>query len=225
VKLLVPLDPLKVGKVLGVAGNTAPPPPKPAPTVAHPTWFAKFATGLVGDNSEIEIFPDSGAVTWEGELVLVIGRKGRYISVEDAPKYVFGVAVGNDVTELEWYTAKAGNKSPGVLIGKAADTWSGIGSAIVTGIDYRNLRVTVTQNGKLVSDGRVSELINGPAALISHISRYITLMPGDLIYTGLTRRLPDASGRVAAGDELEIEIEQVGKLRQKVVLARAAAAQ
>ena len=220
VKLLLPLDPARVSKVIGVAGNTTPPAPQPRPVVPHPVWFAKFASGMVGDGSQIESYPESSALTWECELVLVIGKTARHVTVAEAPGYIFGVAIGNDVTELEWYTTKAGTKAPGAMIGKASDTWSGIGRSIVTGVDYSNLRMTVKQNGMLVADGRTSDLINGPAQLIAEVSRYVTLLPGDLIYSGLARRLPGISGRMAPGDAIEMEIEEIGKLSQTVVAAK-----
>lgn len=108
------------------------------------------------------------------------------------------------------------------MVSKGADTWSGLGESIATGVDYRRLRITVKQNGVLVGDGSTADLINSPAQLVSNISRYITLLPGDLIYSGVGRRLPNnAQGKMVPGDTIEIEIEHVGKLTQKVVPMKA----
>ncbi len=230
VELMLPVDPMKTTHVVGVAGNTSwrADSGRPRPTVLHPRWFTKFPTSLQRWDGPIEIYPESENLDWEGELVLVIGKKGRHISVEDAPDYIFGVTVGNDVSENTWYgegmrvvegssRPRPDTNMPTRMLSKASDTWAVIGKSIVTGANYTDLRVTIKQNDVLVGDGRTSNMINSPARLVAYLSRYFTLLPGDLIYTGTVPSTDANPGRMAAGDVVEIEIEDVGVIRNEVV--------
>jgi 2-keto-4-pentenoate hydratase/2-oxohepta-3-ene-1,7-dioic acid hydratase in catechol pathway len=97
------------------------------------------------------------------------------------------------------------------------DTWAPIGPAIVTGVPYGDLGVEVRLNGEVVQRGRTSELANGVANLISYISRYVTLEPGDLIFTGTVGRVDGARRAMRAGDVVEVEIEGLGVLRNPIV--------
>jgi 2-keto-4-pentenoate hydratase/2-oxohepta-3-ene-1,7-dioic acid hydratase in catechol pathway len=218
VRLLAPLDPMRVGKVLGVAINTRRPGREQA--VPHPRWFAKMPTSLVGPDVEVEHPPEATNLDWEGELVLVIGRKARHVSVADAPGYVFGVTVGNDFSENTWYGERQGVNEPTRLISKSVDTWGALGPAIVTGVDYSDLQVQIRVNGETVATGRTSQLLNNPAQLVSYISRYITLLPGDLIYTGTYPTIQGKDNTVKPGDVVEVEIEQLGRLRNRIVPMR-----
>ena len=95
----------------------------------------------------------------EGELVLVIGREGRHIPVNEANDYIFGVALGNDWSELSWITAGLGVR-PLKLVSKATDTWAAIGNEIVRGLDYDHLEISTHVNGNLLSSGYTSTMIN-----------------------------------------------------------------
>ena len=218
VRLLSPLDPARVGKVLGIAINTRRPGREQA--VAHPRFFAKMPTSLVGPGAEIEHPPEATNLDWEGELVLVIGKRARHVSVEAAPAYIFGVAVGNDFSENTWYGERQGVNEPTRLISKAMDTWAALGPAIVTGVNYGDLKVDIRVNGEPVASGRTSQLLNNPAQLVSYISRYMTLLPGDLIYTGTYPTLQGKENTVKPGDTVEVEIEQLGKLTSRIVAMR-----
>ncbi|MGH7569102.1 MAG: fumarylacetoacetate hydrolase family protein, partial [Gemmatimonadales bacterium] len=215
VRLLAPLDPLRVGKVLGIAINTRR--PGREQPVPHPRYFAKMPTSLVGPEAEVEHPPEATNLDWEGELVLVIGKRARHVSVEDAPRYIFGVAVGNDFSENTWYGERQGVNEPTRLISKAMDTWAALGPAIVTGVDYSDLRVDIRVNGETVASGRTSQLLNNPAQLVSYISRYLTLLPGDLIYTGTYPTIQGKDNTVKPGDVVDVEIEQLGTLRSRIV--------
>ena len=215
VRLLTPVDPSRTGKVLGVAINTRRPSRDQA--VIHPRWFAKLPTSLVATEGEVEHPPEANNLDWEGELVLVIGRRTRHVTVEDAPRYIFGVTVGNDFSENTWYGERQGANEPSRLISKAMDTWAGLGPAIVTGVDYSDLKVDIRVNGDLVATGRTSQLLNSPAQLVSYLSRYMTLLPGDLIYTGTYPTLPGKTNVVRPGDTVEVEIEKLGTLRNRIV--------
>jgi 2-keto-4-pentenoate hydratase/2-oxohepta-3-ene-1,7-dioic acid hydratase in catechol pathway len=219
VRLLSPLDPARVGKVLGIAINTRR--PGREQPVPHPRYFAKMPTSLVGPEAEVEHPPEATNLDWEGELVLVIGRRARHVSVADAPRYIFGVAVGNDFSENTWYGERQGVNEPTRLISKAMDTWASLGPAIVTGVDYGDLRVDIRVNGETVATGRTSQMLNNPARLVSYISRYMTLLPGDLIYTGTYPTLAGKENTVKPGDVVEVEIEQLGMLRNRIVEMRA----
>ncbi len=218
VRLLAPLDPSRVGKVLGVAINSRR--PGREQPVDHPRWFAKLPTSLIGPNDSIEHPPEATNLDWEGELVLVIGRRCRHVSVEEAPGCVFGVAVGNDVSENTWYGERAGLGEPTRLISKAADTWAALGPAIVAGLDYGDLRVDIRVNGEAVANGRTSQMLNNPARLVSYLSRYVTLLPGDLLYTGTYPTMPGRDNTIHPGDVIEVEIEQLGTLTNRVVAMR-----
>jgi 2-keto-4-pentenoate hydratase/2-oxohepta-3-ene-1,7-dioic acid hydratase in catechol pathway len=215
VRLLSPVDPARTGKVLGIAINTRRPNREQA--AAHPRYFAKMPTSLVGPEAEVEHPPEATNLDWEGELVLVIGRRARHVSVADAPRYIFGVAVGNDFSENTWYGERQGVNEPSRLISKAMDTWASLGPAIVTGVDYSDLRVDIRVNGETIATGRTSQLLNNPAQLVSYVSRYMTLLPGDLIYTGTYPTIGGKDNTVKPGDVVEVEIEQLGMLRNRIV--------
>ena len=219
VRLLSPVDPARTGKVLGIAINTRR--PNREQPVAHPRYFAKMPTSLVGPEAEVEHPPEATNLDWEGELVLVIGRRARHVSVADAPRYIFGVAVGNDFSENTWYGERQGVNEPTRLISKAMDTWASLGPAIVTGVDYSDLRVDIRVNGETIATGRTSQLLNNPAQLVSYISRYMTLLPGDLIYTGTYPTIGGKDNTVKPGDVVEVEIEQLGMLRNRIVAMEA----
>lgn len=215
VKLLIPVEPQKV---LGVAGNYVwlgqAPRTTPRP---HPRWFAKLPTVLGTPESDVEMPPEASNLDWEGELVLVMGKKARHVSAAEATRYIFGVTVGNDISENTWYGERQGDNEPSRLISKSTDTWGPIGRSIVTGLDYRDLGIEVRLNGQLAGKGRTSQMLNSPAQLVSYLSRYMTLMPGDLIFTGTVARVPNTADDLKVGDVVEVEIEKVGKLRNKVV--------
>jgi len=216
VRLLAPIDPMRVNKVLGVAINSRR--PGREQPVDHPRWFAKLPTSIIGPDDSIEHPPEATNLDWEGELVLVIGRRCRHVTVAEAPSCVFGVAVGNDVSENTWYGERAALGEPTRLISKASDTWAGLGPAIVTGVNYDDLQVDIRVNNELVARGRTSQMLNNPAQLVSYLSRYITLMPGDLLYTGTYPTLQGRDNTIHPGDVVEIEIEQLGVLRNPVVM-------
>jgi len=178
VELLLPVDPLKISKVLGTAVNTRRPGLE-LPENAHPRWFAKFPTSLNPDGAGVMLPPEAGNLNYEGELVVVIGKKASRVSKEEALDYVLGYTVGNDFSENTWYGERKGREEPSRLISKGSDTWACLGSIIVAGIDYRNRSVKTVLNGQVVQNGNTNELIQDVPELISYVSRYITLMPGD----------------------------------------------
>jgi 2-keto-4-pentenoate hydratase/2-oxohepta-3-ene-1,7-dioic acid hydratase in catechol pathway len=218
VDLLAPIDPADVHKVVGVAVNTLGA-GREGP-IPHPRFFAKFPTSIRGPHDPVELPPEAGNLNYEGELVVLIGKEGRHIPEAEAMGYVFGVTVGDDFSENTWYGERQGVNEPTRLISKGTDTWAPIGPAIVTDIDFTDLAVEVRLNGEVVQRGRTSELANKVPALISYLSRYVTLEPGDLIFTGTVGRVPGVRRAMQAGDVIEVEIEGIGKLRNHIVPMR-----
>ncbi len=204
VRLLAPVIPTKI---IGVALNYASHGGSPVET---PGIFAKMPSSIIGPGDAIEIPKDSQSLHYEGELVVVIGKRARKVSVEDAPNYVFGVSAGNDVTERS-YPFGAFH----VIRSKGSDTFAPLGPAVATGLNYNALKLQTRLNGKTVQSGTSANMITPVAHLVSFISRYITLERGDLIYTGTI----GTTSAMKPGDVVEIEIEGVGILRNIVKAA------
>ena len=216
VKLLLPLAPRDVSKILGTAVNTKRP-NLSLPENPHPRWFAKFPSSLNPSGAGVMLPPEAGNLNYEGELVVVIGKTARHVSEEDALDYVFGYAVGNDFSENTWYGERQGRGEPSRLISKGSDTWACLGQEIVTGLDYNNRRLTTRLNGDIVQDGNTNELIQDVPELIAYVSRFITLEPGDLIYTGTVLFKEGARRKMQEGDVLEVTIEGIGSVRNTIV--------
>ena len=215
VRLLAPIDPAQVPKVLGVAINTRR--PSRMEPVPHPRFFAKMPTSLRGPGDPVELPPEASNLNYEGELVLIIGKRGRHIPEAEALDYVFGVTIGDDFSENTWYGERQGVEEPTRLLSKGTDSWAPIGPSIVTGLDFTDLAVEVRLNGEAVQRGRTSDLVNDIPNLISYISRYMTLVPGDVIFTGTVARIPDTRRVMEPGDVVEVEIEHLGLLRNTIV--------
>lgn len=206
VRLLTPTRP---GKVLAAALNykshlgTAPSRPLPA----APEFFYKPASCLIADGERIVLPNGSADVHFEGELVIVIGRRGSKIAKDQALEHVLGVTCGNDVSardwqknDIQWWRAKG------------SDTFGPCGPFIASGLNYDDLLLQTRANGQVVQKERTSQLAHGVAALVSHASQHVTLEPGDLIFTGT----PGQTTALKPGDVVEVEIEGVGVLRNEV---------
>jgi 2-keto-4-pentenoate hydratase/2-oxohepta-3-ene-1,7-dioic acid hydratase in catechol pathway len=202
-RLLAPCEPSKVIAVgLNYKSHLG-----ERPAAAYPGLFAKMPTSIVGPDAPILAPADANNLHYEGELVVVIGRRASNVSVADAPKYVFGVTAGNDVSERDWQ-----QKDLQWFRAKASDTFGPLGPVIVTGLNYGDLLLQTRLNGEVVQSQRTKDLIFGVAAIVSYVSRYVTLEPGDVIYTGT----PGSTKAMKPGDVVEIEIEGVGVLRNRV---------
>lgn len=174
---------------------------------AHPPIFLKLPASVIGPGADIVYPPGAGNVHYEAELVLVIGKTASRVTADEAGEYIFGVSAGNDVSERDW---QAGDLQ--WFRGKAADTFAPIGPAVVTGLDYRDLLVESRLNGKTMQSQRTRDHIHDAHAIVSHISTYTTLYPGDVIFTGT----PGETSAMAPGDIIEIEVEGVGVLRNRI---------
>jgi 2-keto-4-pentenoate hydratase/2-oxohepta-3-ene-1,7-dioic acid hydratase in catechol pathway len=178
------------------------------PPAAYPGLFAKLTSSIVGPEDLILLPLDATNTHYEGELVIVIGKRGKNITAAEAPRYIFGVTAGNDVSErgwqqsdLQWFRAKS------------SDTFGPIGPVIAQGLNYDDLLVQTRVNGEVRQSERTKNLVFGTSAIVSYISKYVTLQPGDLIFTGT----PGATQAIKPGDVVEVEVEGVGVLRNKVV--------
>jgi 2-keto-4-pentenoate hydratase/2-oxohepta-3-ene-1,7-dioic acid hydratase in catechol pathway len=177
---------------------------------SRPEVFYKPVTALQNPGGEIVIPPDARNVHYEGELVLVIGKTARRVDEAAAREAIFGVSCGNDVSERDWQGGS--DKDLQWWRAKGADTFAPLGPVIVRGLDYGNLLLQTRLNGEVVQKQSTSDLLFGPVALVSFISRFVTLNPGDLIYTGT----PGTTRRMNPGDTVEVDIEGIGVLRNKV---------
>jgi len=173
----------------------------------YPGLFAKFPTSIIAHEENIVLPPDATNAHYEGEMVIVIGKKASKVSVADAKSYVFGITTGNDVSERDWQKSDLQ-----WFRAKASDTFGPLGPYLVTGLNYDDLLLQTRLNGEVVQSQRTKDLIFDVASQVSYISQYITLMPGDIIFTGT----PGTTKRIKAGDVVEVELESVGVLRNTV---------
>lgn len=203
VRLLPPVQPSKVIAVgLNYRSHLG-----GRPVGDYPGLFAKLPSSLIASGDTIVIPPDATDVHYEGELVVVIGKKAKNISAAEAPHYIFGVTAGNDVSERVWQRSDLQ-----WLRAKASDTFGPIGPAIATGLNYNDLLVQTRVNGEVRQSERTRDLIFDVPSIVSYVSRYITLLPGDVIYTGT----PGTTAALRPGDVVEVEVEGVGVLRNVV---------
>jgi acylpyruvate hydrolase len=184
----------------------------------HPVLFTKFATSLTGAYDSIPCPPESDSVDYEGELTVVIGRPVRRIGRGEAMSAVAGYAVANDISMRDYQ-----HRSSQWLPGKAWDASTPIGPELVTPDeigDVSALTLRTTVNGETVQEASTERLIFDVATLISTISEFATLLPGDLILTGTPggvgfRRDPQLLLR--PGDVVSVEVEGVGRIENTMV--------
>lgn len=184
---------------------------EPRPIPEHPPLFLKLPTSLTGPDTDVVYPPDATDLHFEGELVVVIGKTASKVSPEEAPAYIFGVTAGNDVSERAWQA-----NDLQWLRAKASDTFGPLGPAIVTGLNYLDLRVQTRLNGKTMQDQSSIDHIHDINVILSYVSQYVTLYPGDIIYTGT----PGATAAMKPGDTVEVEVEGVGILQNRIVAAK-----
>ena len=206
VKLLAPCVP---GKVIAVGLNYQTHLGERS-AATYPGLFAKLPSAIIATDEPIIYPADAENLHYEGEMVVVIGKRASKVSKEEASQYVFGVTAGNDVsernwqkTDLQWFRAKA------------SDTFGPLGPAIVRGLNYDDLLLQTRLNGEVVQSQRTRDLIFDVPAIVSYVSHYVTLLPGDVIYTGT----PGTTRAMKPGDVVEVELEGVGVLRNRVAAA------
>jgi 2-keto-4-pentenoate hydratase/2-oxohepta-3-ene-1,7-dioic acid hydratase in catechol pathway len=190
------------------------------PAPEEPILFSKYSTSLIGHGEMIILPSVSEQVDYEAELVVVIGRSGRHIARKRAFEYVGGYAVGHDVSARDWQLNKPGKQW---MAGKTFDTFAPVGPVLVTPDevpDPHKLGIRLRLNGQTMQESNTSQLIFGVDELIAYLSQVFTLEPGDLIFTGtppgvgMARKPPVW---LKPGDTVEVEIDQLGTLRNTVV--------
>ncbi len=210
-ELLYPVEP---SKVLALAGNYAShlqgePPPD------HPEVFYKPISCLLSPEQEIVLPPTAQDVHYEAECVIVIGKKAKNVPLEQAADCILGYTCGNDISERNWQNGSIDgpeNKDLQWWRAKGSETFGPLGPAIAVGLDYQHSTVQLRLNGTVKQQAPLSDLIHKPPEVVSFISRYVTLLPGDVIYTGT----PGQTGRLSPGDVVEVEIDGIGVLRNRV---------
>jgi 2-keto-4-pentenoate hydratase/2-oxohepta-3-ene-1,7-dioic acid hydratase in catechol pathway len=166
-------------------------------------------SALVAHEADIVKPADAGPrFEYEAELVAVIGKPARNVTPNEAAQCILGWTIGNDMTERDWQA-----NDPTNLRGKNADTFKPMGPWIVTGLDLRDMTTNVKINGRTAHSFPTANMLFSPAEVISDVSRYNTLSPGDVVWLG-TDEVPEA---VKPGDLIEIEITGIGVLRNRVV--------
>ncbi|XP_059586542.1 fumarylacetoacetate hydrolase domain-containing protein 2 isoform X2 [Alligator mississippiensis] len=186
----------------------------------EPIIFSKFTSSIVGPCDNIVHPPKSNELDWEVELAFVIGKKGKNIQESVAMDHIVGFTVGHDVSARDWQLKKNGTQW---VLGKSFDTFCPLGPALVTKdavSDPHNLGIRCRVNGELVQDSNTSQMIFKVPTLVSWVSQFATLYPGDVFLTGtppgvgVFRKPPMFLKR---GDEVQCEIDELGTLHNKVV--------
>lgn len=182
----------------------------------YPVLFTKWASNLVGSTDPIQLPAESTQPDFEGELAVIIGRRGRRIAAADAMKHVLGFSVANDVTMRDFQY-----KTHQWLQGKAWDNSTPLGPAIVTPdeVDLTTAKIKTTLNGELMQDAAIGDLMFDIPRLIEEISLFTELEPGDVILTGTPggvgfRRDPQIF--LHPGDLVAVEIDEVGRIENRV---------
>ena len=178
----------------------------------EPLVFLKPPSALVGDGDAIVRPRGYQRVDFEGELAVVIGRRGRRIQIEEALDYVLGYSCLIDVTVRDLQ-----KKDGQWARAKGFDTFCPMGPCVVGGLDPRDLHLTTRVNGVVRQDSSTADLIFSVPTVISFISQAMTLEPGDVITTGT----PSGVGNLEVGDQVEVEIQGIGILHSHVVDDRA----
>ena len=187
---------------------------------SEPIVFMKATSSINGPNDDIEISSNSKKMDWEVELGIVIGRDTKNISEKDAPNHILGYCLINDISEREWQIEKMGQW----VKGKSHDTFGPIGPYLVTQdeiSDINNLSMSLDVNGKRMQTGNTGTMIFNVFFIVSYLSKYMSLQPGDVITTGT----PPGVGMgkkpqvfLKAGDKMRLSIEHLGEQNSKVVL-------
>ncbi len=190
-----------------------------AATPSEPIIFFKSTTALCGPDDAIMIPKGSEKTDWEVELAVVIEKKASYVSAEEAMDYVAGYALHNDVSERAFQLERNGTWDKG----KGCDTFAPIGPWLVTKdeiADVNNLRLWLTVNGKTMQNGTTANLIFNIPFLVSYISQFMTLLPGDIISTGTPAGVGlgfNPPVYLKPGDVVELGIDGLGTSKQNVV--------
>ena len=184
----------------------------------HPALFSKFGNALNAAGGEVHLPAGAKELDYEAELVIVVGRRVKDADEEEAAAAIFGYTAGNDFTVRDWQ-----RRTSQWLLGKTPDGFAPIGPYIVPAaeIDVSRLAIETFVNGERRQDGTTADMIFPPAAIVSYISKCMTLAPGDIIFTGTPHGvifgMPEKERRwLKPGDEVVVKIEGIGELRNVI---------
>jgi 2-keto-4-pentenoate hydratase/2-oxohepta-3-ene-1,7-dioic acid hydratase in catechol pathway len=186
---------------------------------SEPVLFFKASSAIVGPNDDVILPKNSKKSDWEVELAIIIGAKASYVSENSAMEHVAGYVLHNDISEREYQLERLGQW----VKGKSCDTFAPLGPYLVTADEIKdphNLHLWLKLNGETMQDSNTSDLIFGIPKLVSYISEFMTLLPGDVISTGTPFGVGlglDPQVYLKAGDLMELGIEGLGVSRQKVI--------
>ena len=186
---------------------------------SEPIMFMKATSSICGPNDDIEIVSGSKKLDWEVELGIIIGKETKHISENQSQDHILGYCLVNDVSEREWQIEKMGQW----VKGKSHDTYGPIGPYLVSKdeiTDINNLNMSLDVNGKKMQSGNTSTMIFDVNIIVSYVSKFMSLQPGDIITTGT----PPGVGMgkkpqqfLKAGDHIKLSIDNLGEQNSKVV--------
>ena len=185
----------------------------------EPIMFMKATSSICGPNDDVEIVSGSKKLDWEVELGIVIGKEAKHISEDQSQDHILGYCLVNDVSEREWQIEKMGQW----VKGKSHDTYGPTGPYLVTKDeikDINNLKMMLDVNGERMQTGNTSTMIFNVDIIVSYVSKFMSLQPGDIITTGTPPGV--GMGRkpqvfLKAGDQMKLSIENLGEQNSKVV--------
>ena len=185
----------------------------------EPIMFMKATSSMCGPNDDVEIVSGSKKLDWEVELGIVIGKVAKHISEDQSQDHILGYCLVNDVSEREWQIEKMGQW----VKGKSHDTYGPTGPYLVTKDeikDINNLKMMLDVNGERMQTGNTSTMIFNVDIIVSYVSKFMSLQPGDIITTGTPPGV--GMGRkpqvfLKAGDQMKLSIENLGEQNSKVV--------
>ena len=185
----------------------------------EPIMFMKATSSMCGPNDDVEIVSGSKKLDWEVELGIVIGKETKHISEDQSQDHILGYCLVNDVSEREWQIEKMGQW----VKGKSHDTYGPTGPYLVTKDeikDINNLKMMLDVNGERMQTGNTSTMIFNVDIIVSYVSKFMSLQPGDIITTGTPPGV--GMGRkpqvfLKAGDQMKLSIENLGEQNSKVV--------
>ena len=185
---------------------------------SEPIVFMKAASCINGPNDDVIIPNNSKKTDWEVEIAFVIGKETKYISEKDSPNHILGYCIVNDISEREWQIEKMGQW----VKGKSADTFGPVGPYLVTKDeipDVQKLNLSLDINGQRMQTGNTSKMIFSINFILSYLSNFMSLQPGDIVTTGT----PPGVGMgkkpplyLKSGDEIQLTIDHLGNQHQKV---------
>jgi len=182
----------------------------------EPIVFMKASSCISGPNDDIIIPKDSKKCDWEVEMAFVIGKEAKNISEAEAENYIFGYCIVNDVSEREWQLEGTGQW----VKGKSSDTFGPVGPYLVTGDeikDVQNLNMKLDVNGKNMQSGNTNRMIFNMNFLLSYLSKFMTLLPGDIITTGTPPGIGNGKKPpvfLKIGDKIKLSIDGLGEQNQ-----------